>query len=115
MDSQATLKWLSLLLGVGYLLQDIVLTVAFGGAPWWLLVENIFLGLAYLAWGFFRVGRSPEIPLVWVAGWNAARVIDAALDFSRPLYFTLSHAVLVVLAVLVGVLAWLSLTRARFR
>ncbi|GEM_PF-3042038 len=113
MDSQATLKWLSLLLGVGYLLQDIVLMVVFGGAPWWLFIENILLGLAYLAWGFFRCGKYPEVPLVWVAGWNAARVIDAALDFSRPLYFTVSHAVLVVLAVLVGVLAWLSLRQSK--
>ncbi len=111
MDPRTILKWLSLVLGIGYLLQDVVLTWVFGEAPWWLLVENVFLGLAYLSWGFFRVGRYPEIPLVWVAGWNAARVIDAALNFSRPLYFTVSHAILVALAVLVGILAWLSLNR----
>lgn len=109
MRASEVLKWLSLLLGFGYLVQDFVLTFAFGGAPWWLLTENVVLGGAYLLWGFFRWGRYPEIPLVWVAGWNAARVIDAALDFSRPLYFTISHAVLVVLAIIVGLLAWLSL------
>ena len=109
MSASTALKWLSLLLGVGYLLQDLVLLFVFGNAPWWLLVENIFLGAAYLAWGFLRMGHRPEIPLVWVAGWNAARVIDAALDFSKPLYFTLSHSILVILAISVGVLAWLSM------
>lgn len=109
MSSSRMLRWLSLLLGLGYLLQDFVLTFAFGGAPWWLLAENIVLAVAYLLCGYFRWGRYPEIPLVWVAGWNAARVIDAALNFSKPLYFTISHAVLVVLAIIVGVLAWLSI------
>ncbi len=109
MNPGGFLKGLSLLLGIGYLIQDILLILVFGGAPWWLLTENIFLGLAYLAWGYFRLGRYPEIPLVWVAGWNAARVIDAAIDFSRPIYFTVSHALLVILAVIVGILAWFSL------
>ncbi len=109
MTARSLLKWLSLLLGIGYLAQDFVLTLAFGGAPWWLLAENIVLGTAYLAWGFIRLGHKPEIPLVWVAGWNAARVTNAALDFSKPLYFTLSHWILIILAILVGILAWFSL------
>ncbi len=106
--ASTSLKWLSLLLGLGYLIQDLVLTIGFGGAPWWLLTENIVLGIAYLGWGYLRLGRYPEIPLIWVAGWNAARVIDAALDFTRPLYFIVSHAILVILAIAIGVLAWLS-------
>ncbi len=109
MNPRGFLKDLSLLLGIGYLVQDVLLILVFGGAPWWLLAENILLGLAYLVWGYFRLGRYPEIPLVWVAGWNAARVIDAALDLSRPMYFTISHALLVILAVIVGILAWYSL------
>ncbi len=108
MRAEITLKALTLLLGIGYLVQDVLLVSVFHNPIWWLLAENILLGTCYLAFGFFKVVRWSEIPLVWVAGFNAARVLKAALDFTRPLYFIASHAVLVILSLAVGVLAWIS-------
>ena len=109
MSALKALRYLSLLLAIGYLLQDLLLTFAFHNPIWWLLLENVVLALCYLLFGYFRIIKWSEVPLTWVAGFNAARVLDAALDFTKPLYFTASHAVLVVLSILVGVLAWLTL------
>ncbi len=109
MSPSKALKYLTLLLAIGYLVQDVLLTFVFHNPIWWLLAENVVLALCYLSFGYLRVIKWSEIPLVWVAGFNAARVLDAALDFSKPLYFTASHAVLVVLSILVGVLAWLAI------
>ncbi len=108
MSPSKALKYLSLLLTAGYLVQDVLLIYVFHNPLWWLLAENVVLALCYLSFGYLRAVRWSEIPLAWVAGFNAARVLDAALDFSKPLYFTASHAILVVLSILVGALAWLT-------
>ena len=97
---------LSLILGLGFLAINLVLMANPAPEPWWLYLENLVLAALYLLAASPNILKRPEIPLSWLSGWIAARMIDATLDTTRPLWFGLSHAIVILIAAAAAVLAW---------